>query len=238
VSCADTRTALGAYVLGALDLDEHQAMRDHLAHCAQCREEYDQLAGIPSLLAMVTPEQAEQLADPSEAQLFGVRPSETGLHRLLGRVREERTRTVRRGRLLLGAAAAAVVFAIGGGVWAGGQLFPSESEGLNGGTPTGPTLAWEGENRAADVQVSAEVTPYGWGTRITMVMNGIEPGEICDFRVYDRSGREWGAGSWEVTEGHTEDVDWFGDVGVPLEQITRVELWEGSSDKRLVTWKL
>lgn len=238
MSCADTRTALGAYVLGALDLDEHQQVRAHLADCAQCRAEYDQLAGVPSLLATVTPEQAEQVA----ADLAGDRPvpqaiapSDTGLHRLLGQVRQERTRSRRSWRLVLAGAAAAVLLAIGGGVLAGGQWF---SEDIPGGSPTGPTLTWSGENEATDVEASAELTEYGWGVRLTMVMNGIEPGQICDFRIYDTYGREWGAGSWEVTEGHAKDIEWFGDVGVPLDHIARVELWEGGSNQRLLTWKL
>lgn len=238
MNCADVRIALGAYVLGGLAADEHQRVREHLAGCDRCREEYAGLAGLPNLLANVTPEQAELIdRDPAAVR---PEPTDFGLHQLLGRVRAERDAerrgARRRGALLLAAVAAVVALAIGGGVWAGGQLAPTDSD--FGASPTGETLTWEGENVAADVQVEARLTPYGWGTRVTMVMNGVRPGEICDFKVIDESGKVWGAGSWVIRPGHAKDAEWFGDVGVPIDQVARVELWEGRSDQRLVTWAL
>ena len=45
------REELGAYVLGALDPGEHDAVTAHLRECAECREERDLLAGLPPLIA-------------------------------------------------------------------------------------------------------------------------------------------------------------------------------------------
>lgn len=46
------REELGAYVLEALEHDEAQAVREHLATCPSCREEHDRLAALPHLLAL------------------------------------------------------------------------------------------------------------------------------------------------------------------------------------------
>lgn len=44
------REALGAYVLGALAGDEHEAVRGHLSRCPQCAGEHARLAGLRALL--------------------------------------------------------------------------------------------------------------------------------------------------------------------------------------------
>jgi hypothetical protein len=44
------REELGAYVLDALEPDEADAVRAHLATCADCRAEHERLAGLPRLL--------------------------------------------------------------------------------------------------------------------------------------------------------------------------------------------
>ena len=41
--CAEWRGDLGAYVIGALDREEHAAMRRHLAACRACRDDYEDL---------------------------------------------------------------------------------------------------------------------------------------------------------------------------------------------------
>ena len=41
--CAEWRDDLGAYVIGALEEDEHAAMRRHLAACPACRADYEDL---------------------------------------------------------------------------------------------------------------------------------------------------------------------------------------------------
>ena len=44
---------LGAYLLGGLDPEEERAFRDHLAACAECRHELEQLESLPALLDAV-----------------------------------------------------------------------------------------------------------------------------------------------------------------------------------------
>jgi anti-sigma factor RsiW len=50
-ACDHIRPALGAYALGALDVDEAAEVRRHLATCEECAAEYQTLAPLPSLLS-------------------------------------------------------------------------------------------------------------------------------------------------------------------------------------------
>jgi hypothetical protein len=49
-ACNDCRSLLGGYVLHALEPDEADAVRRHLAACPACAEEHGQLAGMPAML--------------------------------------------------------------------------------------------------------------------------------------------------------------------------------------------
>jgi anti-sigma factor RsiW len=55
-------TALGAYVLGALERWERAGLEAHLETCEVCREELDRLAPLPGLLSRLTLDEAEVLA--------------------------------------------------------------------------------------------------------------------------------------------------------------------------------
>jgi Putative zinc-finger len=50
--CDRIRHALGAFVLGALDVDEAAAMHRHLMRCPECARERDALAPLPELLTL------------------------------------------------------------------------------------------------------------------------------------------------------------------------------------------
>jgi hypothetical protein len=49
-ACTECRTLLGGYVLHALEPDEAETVRLHLAECASCTTEHAELVDIPSLL--------------------------------------------------------------------------------------------------------------------------------------------------------------------------------------------
>ena len=61
LTCDDLRPLLGGYVLGALEPDEAEAVREHLPGCAACSAEHASLAGLPALLDLAAP-----LAAPDE----------------------------------------------------------------------------------------------------------------------------------------------------------------------------
>jgi hypothetical protein len=50
VACNECRTLLGGYVLHALEEDEAESVRRHLADCAACAAEHGELMGIPAIL--------------------------------------------------------------------------------------------------------------------------------------------------------------------------------------------
>jgi hypothetical protein len=54
---------LGVFVLGALPLDEHLAVEEHLAQCALCRAECDELSEVPAFLSLLSEEDVRLLAD-------------------------------------------------------------------------------------------------------------------------------------------------------------------------------
>jgi hypothetical protein len=58
--CDDLRHSLGAYVLGALDVDDAAAVRRHIQDCPECAAERDALSTLPGLLS---------LADGAEAAI-------------------------------------------------------------------------------------------------------------------------------------------------------------------------
>ena len=54
-TCDDLRPLLGGYVLGALEPDEMEAVREHLPRCSACAAEHASLAGLPALLDLAAP---------------------------------------------------------------------------------------------------------------------------------------------------------------------------------------
>jgi anti-sigma factor RsiW len=67
VRCA-VRSSLGAFLLGALDPQEHDAVARHVATCPDCRREVERMAALPELLARVG---APTLADPPSLRRRG-----------------------------------------------------------------------------------------------------------------------------------------------------------------------
>jgi hypothetical protein len=57
-ACAECRTLVGGFVLGALEPDEAAAVRRHLAACPECAAEHARLAELPALLTMVGAEES------------------------------------------------------------------------------------------------------------------------------------------------------------------------------------
>jgi anti-sigma-K factor RskA len=98
---------LGLYVLGALSVAESIEIEEHLARCASCRAERDQLAEVTALLALLTDEDVRALVDEFDGP---------------GKRREAaappRPRTIRlRTRVAASAVAAAFATMVGVGVW-------------------------------------------------------------------------------------------------------------------------
>ena len=99
--CTDRRDDIGAYVLGALEPAEMEAMRRHLETCSRCAAEERALAGLPDLLDRV---QADEEPAPLSPRL-----EDEVLDRYVRERAEEAARPAGRRRFALPAIAAAAV---------------------------------------------------------------------------------------------------------------------------------
>ena len=59
-ACRQIKILLGVYVLGGLRGHQETRVSAHLARCARCRAEYEELAEVPALLDMITGEEAAE----------------------------------------------------------------------------------------------------------------------------------------------------------------------------------
>jgi len=196
-SCREIRHALGVYVLGAIDPVERAQVDEHLATCADCREELAGLAGLPALLRRVPMAEAQRLAaDQADSATEETSPAEL-LPSLLTRTAQ--ARKVRRWRELA-AAAAVVVLALGAGA-AGASLLQSGQASQPSVAQSGPT-AWQHQVSAVDshtgVSMTVKYASVRSGTMMAVRVLGIRPGTVCQFQVTDKHGHHLVAGGWKV----------------------------------------
>jgi hypothetical protein len=167
---------------------------EHLATCADCREELASLAGLPAMLRKVPVVEAERLAAAEqEPELAGV-PSPEMLPSLVAR-----TANVRRIRRWRGLAAAAAVALVG---VAGGAAVTSA---LQSGSPSGPGhTAWHqtiGVGPVAGAHLTVRYRDEPWGTQMEANVTGLRPGSVCELRVTDKAGGTSVVGSWVLWQG-------------------------------------
>jgi hypothetical protein len=183
--CREIRQALGVYVLGAIDPAERAQVDEHLATCADCREELASLAGLPAMLRKVPVVEAERLAaTDSEGGLTQV-PSEALLTSLV--TRTANVRRFRRWRTAVAVAAAAVV-ALAGGVAVTNALQPGP-----------PVASWPHRASGAGLAGAVLTVKYrgmAWGTEMLVNVKGLKPGSVCTFEVTDKTGETTVVGSW------------------------------------------
>lgn len=190
-----------AYVLGALAADERLELERHLPGCAACSRAVQELAGLPGLLAQVSPDVLE-----SEQQVPPV--PDTLLPALVQEVR----RTQRRRRWTVGlAAAAAVLVALGVGT---AVVIADSDDPAPTQTTTAPAHEMERVDGQTAVWGDLSLTPVGWGTRLDLTC-GYEasPGSYYgegaptySLVVHDRDGGSEHVASWKAMPGETVDV--------------------------------
>jgi anti-sigma factor RsiW len=109
--CRALRPLLGAYVLGALEADEAEEVREHLAACPGCAAEHARLSPLPDLLRLADGAHraaAEPLSPKVEERLLDAVAAEAPRRRQHGRLRLPR---LARPRLLLAGGLASAVLA-------------------------------------------------------------------------------------------------------------------------------
>jgi anti-sigma factor RsiW len=219
------QTSLGAYVLGGLEPDEIREVEEHLAGCAECRDELVELEEMKEFLGEVPPE-AFLDGPPTDGDLM--------LQRTLREVRAVSAPSEpvpaapvvakKRGRWLAVAAAVIVVAgAVGGGVLIGRQTADNYPVAVD--TPPAGTKQVMVSDASTGATMAATVEPRAGWTWVTVNIAGLKSGAECQMWVTDKSGKTWSAGSWVVSEKAANEGSRFGGgVVVPLDQVRSVEI--------------
>jgi anti-sigma factor RsiW len=122
--CHDLRPHIGSYVLGGLEPEESEALREHLATCPGCGAEHARLAPLPGLLSMATGAEAVAAEPPpaalEERLLDAVAREAPARRRRRWRPRRPRTRWLAIGLTATVAAAAVAGFVVSRGEDAAG----------------------------------------------------------------------------------------------------------------------
>jgi Putative zinc-finger len=200
-SCREIRHSLGVYVLGAIDPAERAQVDEHLATCADCREELASLAGLPALLRRVPTAEAERLAVADQADPADPAAAEPSADEMLPSLlaRTAQTRRVRRWRELAAAAAVAVL-ALGAGA-AGATALASGSSPSGTHAQAAAKHTWHtvsGVDSVTGAILTVKYASMPWGTTMTAHVSGIPAGTVCQFVVTDNHGHHFVVGGWRV----------------------------------------
>ncbi|AHH94667.1 anti-sigma U factor RsuA [Kutzneria viridogrisea] len=216
---------VAAYVLGALDEPEQSAFERHLAGCARCQAELDELSGMPALLDQVRDSGllADLLVQPPPApapprQLEAVPPPQDKV--LRGVLTDIASARRRRKRLGVLAAAAAAVLIIGG---------PIAVIGFNGGFGGSGAEVVAASNPANNVSAKLSLTAAKWGTKVAVDLSGVRGPLNCVLYAVDHKGTKYPVGSWTVDStgygvpGSPDPLHFDGSTAVQRSDIARFE---------------
>jgi predicted anti-sigma-YlaC factor YlaD len=195
--------ALGGYVTDGLSAAERRAVEEHLAVCQRCRDERTSLAAIERALGELPPE-AGLDGPPEGADLV--------LQRVLRRVSDESARQVRRGWVVAGVAAAAVIVAAVAGGFLVGRA-GEDPEPVASAPTSAPTLPLPPEGTrvgsvtdpATGARATVRVEPADGWVRVQAAVSGIPAQQRCRLWVVARDGTRQLAGSWLVSEAGARD---------------------------------
>jgi hypothetical protein len=221
------RSQLGAYALGALEPDEVRTVDEHLAGCAECRDELAGFEEMTEFLGEVPPE-AFLDGPPADGDLLLQRTlREVRAASVLEPLVEVRPTTPKRSRWLLAAAAVVVIAgaALGGGILIGRQsveqyVTPTPSDT----TPAGSKHVTATDANTGTTMATTVEPRTGWSW-IDVKVSGLKVGAECELLVTDKNGKSYVAGSWVVSVKAARDGSNFGGgVLIPITQVKSVEI--------------
>ncbi|MET9762293.1 anti-sigma factor [Streptomyces sp. NPDC006372] len=206
----DSHLDVGAYVLHALPAGERAAFENHLAGCAQCRREVEQLS--EAAVALGAAETNAPSADLRRRVMDQIR---TARQDRSGVVESRRQRRLRGGLRLALAASVAGVVALGGVAW--WQSSEADTAREQSAEIRAGYRDVAGVLAASDATISTEKLAGG-GTasvvasraegRAAFIASGLPP--LTDDQVYelwyDESGRYWPAGLVSAAGGRQARV--------------------------------
>jgi hypothetical protein len=217
----------GAYVLGSLSPADRTAFERHLAECAECALGVRELAGLPGLLAKVSPDVLESVGTPEP-----VPPT-----LLPALVAEARRSQRRRTTVLVGLAAAAALVVAGGSAVVynvldddpppTGQAAPPSS------APGKPMTSVDSES----VTGTLALTSVAWGTRLDLECTYTPDHEVAydatySMVVHTSDGRVEQVATWKALAGKSMRLP--AATSATLTEITSVEVL--TSDGVPVLW--
>jgi anti-sigma factor RsiW len=249
---------LGAYVLGALEPDEADSMRRHLATCPVCQAEYQELNPVVGLLASV-PAEAFEAADGvagAGATSGAVRtagPDPAMWERLRARAGlAEGLVPGGAGSARTALAAAPVAHARprrsavrwpsrpGASAALSGALVAAAAVGIFVGVHTSPGDSTVGAetvsavNAADGVSGSVQYRPTDWGSSVEVTVKGVPPGDDCVMYAVDGSGDRSVAGSWWSPTSTSQSLTVPGGVSMQASMIKQFVV-ETSTGQVLLT---
>jgi anti-sigma factor RsiW len=225
LACEECRTLLGGYVLAALEPDEMEAVRTHVAGCAGCSREHAELRPVPALLDAAG--SADSVPETPPAALEDA---------VLDRFARERPRQGgaalaapgRRGRLRgwiarpLPAACAAATIAVLATLAVTAAL---DGSGSTAAHHYGALL--KGSAAAPGARAYATLSTQSAGTRVDLHVHGMQPtpGTVYELWCVGRKGTRVSAGTFRV--------DASGSARVRLTTAARLGEYERLSVERL-----
>jgi hypothetical protein len=243
-----------AYVFGMLTSDERRAFERHLAECPTCTTAVAELAGLPGILAALSPDEAFALLDAGVSEDADAKASADA--HLLGsnhqpELVQSLARSVRRRRSRVRSGIAALVVGVGAVLAVTGVLI-----GVGLGTPgASPAPLAEGTSTSSPevgigvVQAMSQVEPgrldadlaiteKGWGTRFDWTCSYSDewgPSSTpttYDLVVTDASGAETSVASWSVTGDKAGNLS--ASTSIPTTTIRSVDIRVAGSSQPLV----
>ena len=202
---------LGAYLLGGLEPADAAAFDQHLALCADCRRELDELASIPALLDAIPVRDAVALTAGAVAVRARepVPPEPVPVpHGLLDELAARRRKVRRRWAAAVGAAAAACLAL---GILAGPML----------NQPAKPDASYS-VAAGNGLQVTVGLVKKTWGTELAVDGRSLPVDGTLSLWVKDRDGGEDRACAWSATPSGRVRIT--GATPVQLARIASVEM--------------
>ncbi|HWG15924.1 MAG TPA: zf-HC2 domain-containing protein [Streptosporangiaceae bacterium] len=224
--CADTRQALGVYVLGAIDPAERSLVDAHISGCPECRDELAGLAGLPALLSRVGADEVGRISrEDAEPLAAEETPREDFVDSLVSLTAARRRRAR---RWQVAAAAAAVVLAAGG--TAAGLRLASGPAAASASAEPAPPASWQTARTTSvlkGVNATIRYQKLSWGVAYDVQITGVPAGTTCQLWVTNTQGVHLLAAGWTVTSSRSQD--WFpGSSWVPKGQVKGMDVTAGN----------
>lgn len=239
MSCRDAELSLGALVLGALDPGERLQVEAHVAACDRCRDAVAELAPLPGLLNRLSVEQAEAGLPLAPARLL-----DAALE--AARERSEKVSPLRTGSGAAGSArrpwwaaaavaAAAVVLATAGVLATKAQDATPPVAGPSPTSTRGDAVLWDGTSSDGTIRASVVLLPQEAGSRLSMTLTGVQPGQRCDLVIESTAGRREVTASWQATYDGAATIT--GSTTSWPSQINRMLVTTPEGDTLLQLWR-